>query len=54
MDKQQILDAIKMLAQSQGFYGRLYEAIKDNDEALKTLAEKKFKDAVDLVLFFEQ
>lgn len=43
-----------MLACSQGFYGRLYEQIKDNDEALSYLEEQNFKDPIDLILFLEQ
>ena len=30
MNKQKIMDAIKSLAQSQGFYGRLYETLKED------------------------
>ena len=43
-----------MLAYSQGFYGRLYEQIKDDDEALSYLEEQNFKDPIDLILFLEQ
>ena len=56
MNRQKILDTIKMLAQGQGFYGRLYEQIMtaDNkDEILEELENKEFKDALDLVFFFE-
>ena len=56
MKRQEILDTIKMLAQGQGFYGRLYEQIMtaDNkDEILEELENKNFKDALDLVFFFE-
>ena len=56
MNRQEILDTIKMLAQGQGFYGRLYEQIMtaDNkDEILEELENKEFKDALDLVFFFE-
>ena len=56
MKRQEILDTIKMLANSQGFYGRLYEQIvtaENKDEILEDLENKKFKDALDLVFFFE-
>ena len=56
MKKQEILDTIKMLAKSQGFYGRLYEQImtaENKDEILEELENKEFKDTLDLVFFFE-
>lgn len=53
MNKQQILAAILSLAASQGFYGRLYNQIKDNDAALTYLEQQNFSDTVDLVLFLE-
>lgn len=53
MNKEQILQTIKSLAQSQGFYGRLYERIIDNDEALEYLEKQGFKDPVDMILFLE-
>ena len=57
----EIIQTIKDLAKSQGFYGRLLYGIEDakeNDrekyERIKvTLEEQNFKDAVDMVLFFE-
>lgn len=57
----EIIQTIKDLAKSQGFYGRLLyeiEDAKENDrekyERIKvTLEEQNFKDAVDMVLFFE-
>ena len=57
----EIVQTIKDLAKSQGFYGRLLyeiEDAKENDkekyERIKvTLEEQNFKDAVDMVLFFE-
>lgn len=57
----EIIQIIKDLAKSQGFYGRLLyeiEDAKENDrekyERIKvTLEEQNFKDAVDMVLFFE-
>lgn len=56
MNRQEVLDTIKMLAQGQGFYGRLYEQIttaENEDEILEKLENKEFKDALDLVFFFE-
>lgn len=53
MNKEQILQTIKSLAQSQGFYGRLYEQIVDNEEALEYLEKQDFKDPVDMILFLE-
>lgn len=54
MNKDEILKAIKSLASSQGFYGRLYEQVVDNDEALDYLEQQNFKDVVDMILFLEQ
>lgn len=56
MKRQEILDTIKTLASSQGFYGRLYEQIitaENKDEILTTLEKENFKDTLDLVFFFE-
>ena len=53
MNSEEILNTIKDLAKSQGFYGRLLEQIQDNEEALEYLEQQNFKDAVDLILFLE-
>ena len=61
MKMNQILAAIRTLAHSQGFYGRLYRDIVDmmeNDvdsyaELAEQLEAQKFGDAVDMVLYFE-
>ena len=61
MTREQIIETIKGLALSQGFYGRLlksWEELEENDpdryDALMTLLEKKnFSDPLDLVLFIE-
>lgn len=57
MDREEILNAIKDLAQSQGLYGRLYRSLTDGSEQaenmLNTLVEQNFKDKVDLVLYIE-
>ena len=59
---EQVIDVIKKLSYSQGFYGRLLEEImyiKENEpdkfEVFKeVIEEQEFKTAVDIVLFFEQ
>jgi len=53
MNKQEILNSIKMLARFHGSYGRLYSQLKDNDKALQYLEAQQFNDMVDLILFFE-
>ena len=58
MSRQQILDAFRSLAKSQGFYGRLLEYIDSMDEGerdtyLLGLERQNFKDAVDLTLYLE-
>lgn len=53
MTKEEIMEAIKSLARSQDFYGRLYETLKANPEALDFLAKQNFKDSLDMVMFLE-
>ena len=57
MTKNEILKTIKLLSQSQGYYGRLYNRLMENDDAAqKWLAEaesQNFQDTVDLVLWIE-
>lgn len=53
MNKKEIMEAIKSLAHSQGYYGRLYEELKENPEALEFLEEQNFKDSLDMVMFLE-
>ena len=58
MNRNDIMETIRSLALSQGFYGRLYRQLEDlddetYDEVMQELEEKNFKDAVDLVLFLE-
>jgi hypothetical protein len=61
MKRDQILSTIRGLAASQGFYGRLYTGImeaRDNDfdaydDYMCMLESKNFKDALDLIWFFE-
>ena len=60
-DIEEVVDVIEMLADSQGFYGRLLEEIlyieenkPDQYEVFKGFIEKQeFKDPVDVILFFE-
>ena len=58
MDREKILDAVRMLARSQGFYGRLYEFLTSGtDEAENMLQEmeaQNFKDTLDMVLWLEE
>ena len=53
MNKEQILSAIRSLAQSQGFYGRLLAHIEENPSYLDFLESMKFTDTIDMVLYFE-
>ena len=57
----EILCAIRSLAQSQGFYSRLYSdllSVKQSSpdewaDIVTVLENRNFKDTVDMVLFFE-
>ena len=57
MNREQILSAIRGLAASQGFYGRLYEALTNGSEEsenfLDTMEEQNFGDVVDMVMWLE-
>ena len=58
MNREQILDAFRSLAHSQGFYGRLLEQIDSVDEEtredfLSDLESRHFRDVVDLVMRIE-
>lgn len=61
MKREEILNAIKSLAKSQGFYGRLYERImevkEENEENFNEfmlqLENENFSDTLDLVMYFE-
>ena len=57
MKKEEILSAIRSLAASQGFYGRLLMALSsDEPDAvayLEYLEEQNFKDVIDFVMFLE-
>ena len=52
MTREEILENVKMLARSQGYYGRLLRAIED-ETILDTLEEQNFNDVVDMVLYLE-
>jgi hypothetical protein len=57
MKKSELKKLVKLLAQSQGFYGRLLRDIEESDnseEIWQYLEEKNFKDPVDFILFLEQ
>lgn len=57
----EILEAIKELAKSQGFYGRMYAnlmELKENDgeawaELVEKLEAKKFKNTLDFIFWVE-
>lgn len=56
MNKQQILEALQMLAQSQGSYGRLLHSWMEwnmLDEALEELESYQLNDVIDLILLIE-
>lgn len=61
MDIEQILAAIRSLAESQGYYGRIYDTLQSvqaNDpdkwaEVKNTLEAQNFKDSLDMVMYFE-
>ena len=53
MNKEQILEVIKSLAKSQGFYGKLLEYINEEPSYLDFLEKQNFKDSVDFVLYME-
>ena len=60
-DVNQVIDVIRMLSKSQGYYGRLLERVlylQENDPELfevfkEGVEEQKFTNPVDVVLFFE-
>ena len=58
MNREQIMNAFRTLAKSQGFYGRLIEQIESVDEEardafLSDLESRHFNDVVELVMWIE-
>lgn len=53
MTAEEIMDAIKALAQSQGSYGRLLMDIHDDEGILDCLVEQNFKNVVEMIMFLE-
>lgn len=53
MDGKMILSVVKNLAMSQGSYGRLYERLTNDENALNYLVERNFSDPFDLIMFLE-
>ena len=58
MKRNEIMNTIRGLAKSQGFYGRLLSEIESLDKKKKEMffeymEARNFKDAIDLVMFFE-
>ena len=58
MNRTQIMGTFKMLAKSQGFYGRLLRDIYElsvgaYDELMEELEAQNFSDAVDLIMYIE-
>lgn len=58
MDRNEIRNTIETLAKSQGFYGRVLNAIDEaeperQEEIWNTLEAQNFADSVDLVMYFE-
>ena len=51
--KQQVMEWCRQLACSQGFYGRLYNDLCENDDYLTAIAEQNPKNAVDFVMLME-
>ena len=61
MKMKEIKETIKLLASSQGFYGRLLASIEtmeemfpqDYAELVEELESQNFENAVDLVMYFD-
>ena len=59
MKREEIMDLIRGLAHSTGWYCPLYESIlemdeEDRDQYFTWLEEQNFKNALDFVLFYEE
>ena len=58
MKREEIMETIKSLASSQGFYGRLYRELMelnedDYNKVMMELENQNFKDGLDLIMFIE-
>lgn len=58
MSHDEILENIKLLAKSQGYYARLLETLgiidqENYNDILNHLENQNFRDVVDLVMYFE-
>ena len=58
MKKEEIMNSIKMLANQQGFYSRILNALEkmsetERDDILQSLEEQNFQDVVDMIIYFE-
>lgn len=57
MKFEEILNGIRELAKSQGFYGRLYRDLMEDDELMenfkKATERQNFTDIVDFVMWLE-
>lgn len=57
MNREQILNAIRQLGASQGFYSRLYDVLTSGSEkaeaCLDTMVKQNFSDTVDIVMWLE-
>ena len=58
MNEQEILDTIRDLSKSQGFYGRLLRRLQECDgdtynQIMDELVAQRFNDPLDLILYFE-
>ena len=50
MNKKEIMEAIKELSHSQGFYDYLYRFFKEHPQALEQFEKNNFKDSVDMIM----
>lgn len=58
MKREEIYSVLQMLAQSQGFYGRILRTIEeqtgeDLERIWASLEAQNFTDALDIVMYFE-
>lgn len=53
MTKEDIYKYIRDLSRSQGYYGRLLNAIEEDESILIHLEEQGFSDPVDMILYLE-